>query len=146
AAQIVAGVLEVEVDPRGDFSPYVLRLVPSSSEALAGLDPALSEIEFSFKVECETELDCRDIAVCPPAAAEEPRIDYLAKDYASFRRLMLDWMSLLAPSWNERNPADVGVALVEMLAYVADHLSYQQDAVATEAYLRTARLRTSVRR
>ena len=33
-----------------------------------------------------------------------------------------------------------------MLAYVGDHLSYQQDAVATEAYLGTARRRVSVRR
>ena len=33
-----------------------------------------------------------------------------------------------------------------MLAYAADHLSYFQDAVATEAYLDTARRRISVRR
>jgi hypothetical protein len=38
------------------------------------------------------------------------------------------------------------VALVETLAYAGDHLSYYQDAVATEAYLGTARRRTSVRR
>ena len=43
-------------------------------------------------------------------------------------------------------PADLGMALVELLAYVADYLSYQQDAVATEAYLGTARQRVSVRR
>ena len=36
--------------------------------------------------------------------------------------------------------------LVELLAYAADHLSYYQDAVATEAYLGTARRRVSVRR
>src|SRR5439155_578231 len=34
----------------------------------------------------------------------------------------------------------------ELLAYVGDHLSYYQDAVATEAYLDTARQRISVRR
>src|SRR2546427_6685807 len=34
----------------------------------------------------------------------------------------------------------------ELLAYVGDYLSYQQDAVATEAYLGTARRRVSVRR
>ena len=39
-----------------------------------------------------------------------------------------------------------GVALVEVLAYTGDYLSYYQDAVATEAYLDTARLRISVRR
>ena len=41
---------------------------------------------------------------------------------------------------------DIGIALVEVLAYVGDHLSYYQDAVATEAYLDTARQRISVRR
>src|SRR4029453_5462372 len=48
--------------------------------------------------------------------------------------------------WTERTPADAGIALVELLAYVADELSYRQDAVATEAYLATARRRTSLRR
>src|SRR5262249_54520375 len=72
--------------------------------------------------------------------------NYLAKDYASFRQLMLDRMAVLMPQWTERHPADLGVALVELLAFVGDYLSYQQDAVATEAYLGTARRRVSVRR
>jgi hypothetical protein len=75
-----------------------------------------------------------------------PEIDYLAKDYASFRRLMLDHLSQLVPDWREQSPADLGHAVVEVLAYAADYLSYYQDAVATEAYLGTARLRRSVRR
>jgi len=75
-----------------------------------------------------------------------PEIDYLAKDYASFRRLMLDHLSLLVPDWKEQSPADLGHAIVEVLAYAADYLSYYQDAVASEAYLGTARLRRSVRR
>ena len=41
---------------------------------------------------------------------------------------------------------DIGIALVELLAYVGDYLSYYPDAVATEAYLDTARERISVRR
>ena len=45
------------------------------------------------------------------------------------------------PQWTERKPADLGMALVELLAYVGDYLSYQQDAIATEAYLGTARRR-----
>ncbi len=75
-----------------------------------------------------------------------PEIDYLAKDFASFRQLMLDQIALLIPDWQERHPADLGNALVEILAYAADYLSYTQDAIATEAYLGTARLRRSVRR
>ena len=59
---------------------------------------------------------------------------------------MLDRLSLLAPGWTERSAADVGVALVELLAYAADNLSYRQDAIANEAYLATAHNRVSVRR
>lgn len=125
----------------GDFSPYRFHLVD-----VPHVDPLLSVVGFSFKVECPGEFDCKEKRVCPPAPLLRPEIDYLAKDYASFRRLMLDRMALLMPQWKERNAADLGVALVELLAYVGDHLSYQQDAVATEAYLGTARSRISARR
>src|SRR5207342_3058732 len=62
------------------------------------------------------------------------------------RRLMLDRLSLLTPGWTERSAADVGVTLVELLAFAADTLSYRQDVIANEAYLATARQRISVRR
>lgn len=79
-------------------------------------------------------------------AKSQPSIDYMAKDYESFRQLMLDRLSSTLPAWQERHAPDLGVAIVEALAYVADYLSYYQDAVATEAYLGTARQRISVRR
>ncbi|HEY4565390.1 MAG TPA: putative baseplate assembly protein [Thermoanaerobaculia bacterium] len=136
-------LLVVRTDSSGDYSPYRLRLVTRPAD---GFDPRLSEVEFTFKVECPSDFDCKPDTSCPPAALEEPEINYLAKDYASFRRLMLDRLSAIAPGWRERNPADLGVALVELLAYAGDQLSYYQDAVATEAYLGTARKRVSVRR
>jgi hypothetical protein len=141
-------VLLVRTDSRGDFSTYTLRLVAGkgSEEPPANFDPLLASVEFSFKVECPSEFDCAPLCDCPPDIGDGPAIDYLAKDYRGFRSLMLDRLSLLAPEWKERNTPDVGIALVELLAYVADELSYRQDAVATEAYLKTARRRTSLRR
>jgi hypothetical protein len=141
-------ILVVRTDANGDASTYRLRLVRSATDARPpeGFDPRLSAVDFSFKVECESDFDCRRDAVCAPAAPDEPELGYLAKDYGSFRRLMLDRLSAIAPDWRERNPADLGIALVELLAYVGDQLSYYQDAVATEAYLGTARKRISVRR
>lgn len=143
-------VLVVRTDARGDFSTYTLRLVdpgPGASEPPpAGFDSQLASVDFSFKVECPSEFDCRTDDSCEEPAPVAPPIDYLAKDYASFRRLMLDRMAITMPGWTERSPADIGIALVEVLAYAADHLSYYQDAVATEAYLGTARSRVSVRR
>ena len=143
-----ADVFTVKVDKAGDFSLYTLRLVTDASNDAVpdGIDPQLATVQFSFKVECPSPFDCAPQHICPPAPINVPDLDYLAKDYASFRRLMLDRMAVLMPQWKERNPADLGVALVEALAYSADQLSYQQDAVASEAYLRTARKRISVRR
>lgn len=112
-------------------------------------DPKYNSIEFRFFSEDATasEFDCRQEASWPPPEPlQEPNINYLAKDYASFRQLILDRMSLTMPEWNERHVPDIGVALAEILAYAGDHLSYYQDAVATEAYLDTARQRISVRR
>lgn len=141
-------VFTVVVDHPGDFSQYALQLVagPGESGPPAGFDPQLATLSFSFKVGCPTDLDCRTEAHCLPEPLAKPDINYLAKDYASFRRVMLDRLALLAPEWKERSPADLGMTLVELLAYVADHLSYEQDAVATEAYFGTARRRVSIRR
>lgn len=141
-------VLTVKTSQTGDFSDYTLRLVasPVNNEPPSGYDPQLSLISFSFKANCQSYFDCAPDHTCPPEPRTEPQIDYLAKDYASFRRLMLDRLSLLLPDWTERNTADLQIALVELLAYAGDHLSYYQDAVGTEAYLFKARKRISVRR
>jgi len=145
---VSSNVLRVKVDKAGDFSKYTLRIVKdgSTAEPPKGFDPVLSSIEFSFKAACTTDFDCKAKTVCPPHPQKQPDINYLAKDYASFRQLMLDRMSLLVPEWKERHTADLGVTLIELLAYAGDQLSYQQDAVATEAYFGTARRRVSVRR
>lgn len=140
--------LAVTVDQAGDFSWYDFVLVdPAAPDFAPGaIDPVLASVRFSFKAQCPSEFDCETGHSCPPAALPEPLLDYLAKDYASFRRLMLDRMGQLIPGGAENRPADFSVALVEMLAHVGDLLSYRQDAVATEAYLGTARCRVSLRR
>lgn len=143
-----ANLLQVKVDQRGDFSTYTLRLVKGgySQDPPDNFDPVLSAIDFSFKIERPSDFDCKVEETYPAGTRPAPPINYLAKDYASFRRLMLDRLAVTVPDWRERNPADLEIALVEALAYAADHLSYYQDAVATETYLGTARKRISLRR
>ncbi len=142
--------MEIIVDKAGDFSTYTLRVVEKNKQNQwqphSAFDPRYDRIEFSFKVDCPNDFDCKPVDTCPVEPANEPDINYLAKDYASFRQLILDRLALIMPEWKERHIPDIGVALVEVLAYVGDHLSYYQDAVATEAYLDTARQRLSVRR
>ncbi|MDB5970556.1 MAG: putative baseplate assembly protein [Hydrocarboniphaga sp.] len=143
-----ASTLLVRTALAGDFSVYTLRLVnsPLDDDPPADFDPRMREIDFSFKVECPSDFDCAPQSLCPPADADAPDIDYLAKDYSSFRRLILDRMAQLVPQWQQSSVADTGIAVAELLAYAADQLSYQQDAIATEAYLGTARRRVSLRR
>lgn len=140
--------LNITVDQAGDFSWYDFVLFDPAAPDFAPdkIDPVLASVRFSFKAQCPSEFDCETDHNCPPAPLPEPLLDYLAKDYASFRRLMLDRMGQLIPGGAESHPADFSVALVEMLAHVGDLLSYRQDAVATEAYLGTARRRISLRR
>ncbi|MGA8575390.1 MAG: putative baseplate assembly protein [Candidatus Cybelea sp.] len=152
-----ANVLVIRTSEAGDFSPYALRLVNDSSqasvetfdvtEALTGFDPQLAEATFSFKVECDLGFDCKPPqTICQPQLPTPPPINYLAKDYGSFRTIMLDRLNQLLPTWQGSTEADIGVALAEIIAYVTDGLSYHQDAVTTESYLLTARSRISLRR
>jgi len=133
--------LVVTLNNYGDFSTYTLNLV-----GVEKIDPRYDHVDFNFKTDCPSDLDCEPVCKCEPQTFTEPEINYLAKDYASFRQLILDRLALLVPDWNERHVPDLGIALVELLAYSGDYLSYFQDAVATEAYLDTARQRISVRR
>lgn len=133
--------LEVTLDKYGDFSAYIVRLVD-----VKDIDPRYDHVEFNFKIDCPSDLDCAPSCSCEPPVFPEPEINYLARDYQSFRQLILDRLAVLMPDWLERHAADLGIALVELLAYTGDYLSYYQDAVATEAFLDTARQRISVRR
>lgn len=144
--------LEVTVDKTGDFSTYRICLVDTdeigrpTEEPLDGFDPRYACLDFSFKAGCPSSLDCKPNEICPPPDRTEPQIDYLARDYTSLRKLILDRLSLIMPDWCERHVPDLGITLVELLAYAGDRLSYMQDSVATEAYLDTARQRVSVKR
>jgi hypothetical protein len=143
--------LEIRVNKAGDFSDYTISLVNvvnglPTTDPMLGVDRRYYQVSFSFKASCPTDLDCKSVCTCPPPQRTEPDIDYLAKDYESFRQLILDRLALIMPEWTETHVPDVGIMLVELLAYVGDYLSYYQDAVATEAYIGTARQRISVRR
>lgn len=143
--RIATNQIAVTVSPVGDFSFYTLQ-IGAPPAVPSGFDPLLCSVSFIFHVECANRFDCKQSAVCPPPIVTPPPIDYTAKDYPAFVQVMLDRITLLAPRWSERHAADLGVAVVEVLAYVADQISYRHDVVDTEAYLETARLRTSVRR
>lgn len=136
-----APVLTLQVKAPGDFSLYTLTLVPDTLP----LDPFFAKAVFSFKAGCPSTLDCEaPPAECPEEPSNAPPIDYLAKDFLSFRKALFDFSALRYPEWQERSEADFGVMFAEALSYVADDLSYLQDRIAAESSLDTATERRSV--
>lgn len=135
-------VLEVRVEAVGDLSSYLFEI----EDDVAGYDPMLRRIPFRFRAHCDTDLDCETRDHAPDPVMPEPRLDYLARDYESYRRMMLDRMAVTVPDWTSRNPADPGVTMVEWLAFLGDKLSYKLDHVGTEYSLGTSRLRVSAAR
>lgn len=144
--------LYVTLDKAGDTSRYRLALVETDpygrpgTEPFRGFDQRYHRASFAFRPDCPTPFDCEEDEPDRADFPAAPVVDYTARDYDTIRKLLLDRLALTTPDWVERNPADLGVTLVELLAYTGDQISYQQDAVATEAYLDTARRRVSVRR
>lgn len=144
--------IRLTLNRSGDRSIYTLKLVATSDtgipcdEPFPSFDPRYSQESFHFYTDAAMGMDCIDDTPCETLSTSSIDINYLAKDYSTFRQLALDRLSLIMPGWTESHVADEGIALVEIFAYVADYLSYYQDAVATEAYLTTARQRISVRR
>jgi hypothetical protein len=123
----------------GDFSLYSLTLIAPA------LDLILNTSQFSFKATCPSDFDCAPAAtVCPPDDTPIPPIDYLAKDFLSFRQALTEFSSLRYPNWVEQSEADFGMMMAEVLSAVGDELSYLQDRVAAEATLPTATQRRSL--
>jgi hypothetical protein len=78
------------------------------------------------------------------AGGQRPAIDYTDKDYASLRQAMIDLATYRLPEWTDRSPADLGVLMIDLFAYLGDVISYYQDRLASEAFLDTAVERRSV--
>ena len=72
------------------------------------------------------------------------QIDYAARDYDSIRSEMLKLATRLLPEWTDREPADMGVLMVEAMSLVSDVLSYNLDRVQNESYLASAQTREAV--
>ncbi len=121
------------------YTQYALGFI-----GITGLDPFFSSAP--FVVEAEDQFDPAPVQQAAPEPLPDANVNYLARDSVSFMREMFGRLAQTLPEWTERNPADVGVTLVEALAQAADELAYFQDAVATEAYPGLARQRVSLRR
>ena len=131
-------VLRLTVEPIGDYSTYTLGVVYQN------IDPVFGEVGFKFRPGCFN--NCPPDWKAPPEPQPDPAIDYLAKDYDSFRHALISWMTSRVPGWEPTSEADLDQVLLDLFSAAADELSDYQDRVMNEAYLATARKRVSLAR
>ncbi len=133
--------LEFCVAEPGDFTGYRLFIDDDR------IDRFFNDVEFSFKVGCEDRLDCAEPAKeCGPEDLVDFPVDYLARDFISFRNALLDFAAQRYPKWQLPIESDVGVMWMEVMAALGDEMSYLQDRHNREAYLETATERRSLRK
>jgi len=73
-----------------------------------------------------------------------PQVDYTSRDYASIRDDMTALIPDYAPTWTTRDPADIGMTLLELFSYMGDLLNHYIDRSANEAFISTASQRDSI--
>lgn len=72
------------------------------------------------------------------------QIDYTSRDFTGYRESLLAYAEQILPEWTSRSPADFGVVMVELFAYLGDIISFYQDRIQDESFLMTATQRSSV--
>lgn len=127
-----------------DVARYRVAVDPDAAPAVA-FDPLRTWLLARLRPDCPDLGSCFDPPPDDPPPAPGPAFDPLARDYRSLRRALLELARQTDPGL-DLSIATPTVALAELFAHAGDILNYRLDRVATEAYLETARLRTSVRR
>jgi hypothetical protein len=92
-----------------------------------------------------------DIRIFPPVYTIVPGLTDLPRQLAGFPEFREQMLSLIPQQpalagWRARGDDDFGVMLLEMWAYVCDVVSFYDKLIADESYVRTAKLRPSVRK
>lgn len=141
--------LRLQIAPVGDYSTYLLSTTriglsaPDNALPLA-MDPLLNALPFKFRPGC-FNLNCTP-SKKGGAAPAEPEIDYLARDYDSFRHVLIAAMMRRVPGWLPSSEADLDQVLIDLIAADADEQADYHDRVMNERALATARKRVSLAR
>lgn len=152
--------LQIKINGVGDYSRYTLFLEFYDNKLDSGgipipdgdggfvqenkIDPLFSMLVFKFRPGCFNS-NCKS-TVKYKTPSSEPIIDYLARDFNSFKHLLINAMSDRIPGWQPTSEADLDQVLIDLIAADADELSDYQDRIMNEAYIGRARKRVAITR
>ncbi len=136
--------LTILAEEDGGFQTYRLQATDTPDDAgPSRIDPFCDTLDFSFKQGCPSPFDCKPELDCPPEEAVDFPVDYLARDFESFRAALSAYAAERYPDWEVDNPADFGAMVAEMFAALGDEFAFLQDGFQREGYLETLRERRS---
>jgi len=139
-----ADSLELTISPIGDYSTYTLKIT-DKCPGYDAFDPVFICMPFKFRPGCFS-LNCKPDDAPLEGPGPEPVIDYLARDFDSFKHTLISAMMERVPGWRATSEADLDQVLIDLFGAAADELADYHDRVANEAYLGTARKRISLAR
>src|SRR5262249_32316267 len=87
---------------------------------------------------------CAPAASGPPPDDSAPAIDYLARDYDSFRHVLMSAMATRVRGWAPTSEADLDQVLIDLIAARGDELADAHDRVLAERSIATAPAPTRV--
>ncbi len=142
---VSGNALTLRVSPVGDYSTYRLgvRFQDGAGDDL--IDPLFAEIPFKFRPGC-FNLNCAPAWKKGREKAPKPVIDYLAKDFDSFKHVLINAMRERVPGWEPTSEVDLDQVILDLIAADGDFLSDFQDRVMQERYWGLARKRVSMAR
>ena len=134
--------LLAEVD--GGFQTYRIGITDTPADAGASrIDRFSTTLDFSFKQSCPTPFDCQCACDCPAEAVVDYQVDYLARDFESYRAALSAYAGDKYPGWDIDAPADFGAMVAELFAALGDEFAFLQDGFQREGYLDTLTERRS---
>ena len=145
-----ANSLRLTLEPIGDYSTYTLTStfngVAAPGDALPrAMDPIFNRLHFKFRPGC-FNLACAPAGASAPPEDLAPAIDYLARDYESFRHVLMTAMAARVKGWAPTSEADLDQVLIDLVAARGDEIADSHDRVMAERGMGTARKRVSLAR
>jgi hypothetical protein len=128
----------------GGFQIYRLQATDTPADlGTARIDRFCDTLEFSFKQGCPSPFDCKPSDDCPPSEITDYPIDYLARDFESYRSALSAYAADRYPDWDIDTPADFGAMVAELFAALGDEFAFLQDGFKAEGYIETLQERRS---
>lgn len=128
----------------GGFQIFRLQVTDTPADlGNSRMDRFCDTLEFSFKQGCPSPFDCKPTTECPPEEITDYPIDYLARDFESFRAALSAYAADRYPDWDIDTPPDFGSMVAELFAALGDEFAFLQDGFKAEGYIETLQERRS---